>query len=237
MSHSQFDQTVPPREKKRKVALVGYSGHGLVACETLLAAGRELAGYFERQPRQDDPFRLEFLGLETDLSARDLLHSCDYFVALGCNKSRQRVQENLTTAYGPPINAIHPSASVATSATLGRGSLIGPQAAINAVAHIGDGAICNTACVVEHDCHLGRFAHLCPGAVMTGNTKVGELCLIGANSVLLPGVTVEARTVVGAGSVVLRDLGPNGCYAGNPCRPLRGTNMTAGFLKGSKNGE
>jgi maltose O-acetyltransferase len=50
---------------------------------------------------------------------------------------------------------------------------------------------------------------------------IGDHVWIGTRALILPGVSIGAGAVVGAGSVVTRDVPPNGVVAGNPARLLR----------------
>lgn len=52
------------------------------------------------------------------------------------------------------------------------------------------------------------------------STVIGHHVSIGSNSTILP-VTICDRVVIGAGSVVTRDIGEPGIYAGNPARKMR----------------
>lgn len=51
-------------------------------------------------------------------------------------------------------------------------------------------------------------------------TKVGNRVSIGSNATILP-VSIADNVVIGAGSVVTRDIGEPGVYAGNPARKIR----------------
>jgi maltose O-acetyltransferase len=50
---------------------------------------------------------------------------------------------------------------------------------------------------------------------------IGDHAWIGTRAIILPGVTIGDGAVVGAGSVVTKDVPPNGVVAGNPARLLR----------------
>lgn len=50
---------------------------------------------------------------------------------------------------------------------------------------------------------------------------IGDSVWIGTRALILPGVTIGDGAVIGAGSVVTKDVPPNGVVAGNPARLLR----------------
>jgi perosamine synthetase len=202
----------------KNVVLVGYSGHALVVYEILQSMGKRVVGYFDKQANPDDPFHLQYLGMESEDRAAEYLGRCDYVVSVGDNLLRERLQTQLTQRFGPPIQMVHPSAQVSCTARLGDGVMVGAQAVINARARIGDGAICNTACVIEHECQVGAFAHVAPGAVLTGNVSLGARAFVGARAVAIPGTTIGENALVGAGTVVISDVGREQRVVGSPAR-------------------
>jgi acetyltransferase-like isoleucine patch superfamily enzyme len=50
---------------------------------------------------------------------------------------------------------------------------------------------------------------------------IGDSVWIGTRAIILPGVSIGDGAVIGAGSVVTKDVPPNGVVAGNPARLLR----------------
>ena len=202
--------------------LVGYSGHGYVAAEILKSAGFLLAGYLEKEKKDENPFGLEYLGYEEDDETLSGLKGKNAFVSIGDNKIRENVCERLFGSDLALINAISPNARIPELAELnGHNIMVGAQAVVNPLATIEKGVILNTGCIVEHECTVQAFAHLAPGAVLGGNVQIGAYSLIGANSVIREGTRVGSESVVGAGSVVLNDIPAGETWAGNPARKLR----------------
>ena len=79
-------------------------------------------------------------------------------------------------------------------------------------------------CLGSHVC-LSQRAFLCAGShdctkesfdLITMPIAIEDSCWIGANTFIGPGVTLRTNTVCGAGSVVMKDAGPNVLLAGNP---------------------
>jgi acetyltransferase-like isoleucine patch superfamily enzyme len=56
------------------------------------------------------------------------------------------------------------------------------------------------------------------GTNTTAPVHIGDGAWLGARVTVLPGVTIGAGAVVGTGSVVTKDLPPNGKYVGSPAR-------------------
>ncbi|MCC7340576.1 MAG: NeuD/PglB/VioB family sugar acetyltransferase [Bryobacterales bacterium] len=145
-----------------------------------------------------------------------------YVCTIGDNRTRQGISAALN-AEGHIAQAVrHPSAIMATSASLGAGSILMARVVVNTESRVGAGCLLNTGCVVEHHCEIGDFVHLAPGVLLGGGVKVGEGAFVGLGAMVLPGLSVGSGAVVGAGAVVIRDVAPGATVAGNPARNLRG---------------
>lgn len=209
-------------DTSRPVAIIGYSGHALVVIETLQAMQRKVQVYFDREEKSNNPYLLQYLGSENRPDIKHLLATYDYFIGIGDNGIRKKVQDQLSQRLTAlPTRAIHPSAVISPSAQIGYGVMIAPSVTINAQAEIRDGAICNTGCIIEHECQIGSFAHIAPGAVLAGTVRVGDLAFVGANAVVRQGITIGKRAVIGAGAVVVKDVPVRSIVVGNPAKPIR----------------
>jgi sugar O-acyltransferase (sialic acid O-acetyltransferase NeuD family) len=203
---------------KKPVVVVGYSGHSYVIIDILLNAGRMVTAYCDSEKKERNPYHLNYLGKENEVI--ESLQSFDYFIGIGHNGIRSKVQKNLVQFLGMPINAIHPSAVISASVELGKGVMIAANATINPVVTIGQGVICNTSCSIDHECAIEDFVHIAPGAVLCGNVKVGAGTFVGANTVVKQGITIGKNVTIGAGSVIIRDVPDNLTVVGNPQRIL-----------------
>jgi UDP-perosamine 4-acetyltransferase len=118
----------------------------------------------------------------------------------------------------PPV--VHPSAVVASTATLGEGSVVLAAAVLGPGVRVGEDVIVNTGAVVEHDCALDSHAHVATGARLAGNVRVGEGAHVGIGASVLGGVEIGAGAVVGAGAAVIRPVEAGATVAGVPAGPL-----------------
>jgi sugar O-acyltransferase (sialic acid O-acetyltransferase NeuD family) len=203
---------------KKPVILIGYSGHGLVVADILLRSGQVIAGYCDMNEKSYNPFGIDYLGSEDDMFENN--PDCLFFVAIGDNRIRRRVQEKLQSKGFESANAIHPSAVIGADVHLGKGVLICPQVVINPAARIADGVILNTGSIVEHECQIADFCHIAPGAVLCGNVSVAQDTFVGARSVVIQGLTIGAGVTIAAGSVVISDIEAGARVAGVPAKQL-----------------
>ena len=203
---------------KKPVVVVGYSGHSYVIIDILLNAGRIVTAYCDSDEKDKNPFNLRYLGKENEVL--DRLKIFDYFIGVGHNGIRRKIQRQLTEHLGKPINAIHPSAVISASVEMEHGIMISANATINPLVKLGQGVICNTSCSIDHESEVDDFAHIAPGAVLCGNVKIGAGTFVGANAVIKQGIIIGRNVTIGAGTVVIRDVPDNTMVVGNPQRIL-----------------
>jgi UDP-perosamine 4-acetyltransferase len=144
--------------------------------------------------------------------------------ALGNPKLRLAVAREARERSIPFLNAIHPSAVVSPSATLGVGTTIASLAAVGTDARIGDHVIISTGAIVEHDCRLEDGMYLCPGALVGGRVSVGEGSFLGVGAVVLPRISIGAWAVVGASALVTEDVPSRVVVMGSPARIIAKVN-------------
>jgi sugar O-acyltransferase (sialic acid O-acetyltransferase NeuD family) len=204
----------------KTIALIGYSGHAYVAFEIFFSQGMIVSAYTEPLERVANPFRLRYLGNETEPSVREALKNYSYFVAMGDNELRKKISEMLIPELGLPENALHKTAIISRSMNAGHGNMFAARVVVNPLVKIGNGVILNTACVIEHECVIGDYAHIAPGAVLCGDVHVGSGSFIGAGSVIRQGVRIGDNVMIGAGSVVVKNIPSNSRVVGNPQRFL-----------------
>jgi UDP-N-acetylmuramoylalanine-D-glutamate ligase len=68
---------------KKPVAIIGYSGHSYVIIDILLSAGRLVTAYCDQEEKEFNPYHLQYLGKESDVTNK--LKRFDYFACVGHN--------------------------------------------------------------------------------------------------------------------------------------------------------
>lgn len=203
---------------KKPVAIVGYSGHAYVIIDIFLNAGRLVTAYCDSEEKSLNPYHLNYLGKESEVIHK--LRAYDFFACVGHNGIREKIHTQLSKVLGDPINAIHPSAVISASVTMGEGVMIAANATLNPLVQLGKGVICNTSSSIDHECVIGDFCHIAPGVVLCGNVQVGKSTFIGANSVVRQGIVIGNNVTIGAGTVVVKDIPDNTTVVGNPAKVL-----------------
>ena len=206
------------------VIIAGAGGHGRVVLDILRAAKKHnVVGFLDAN---QDLHGQEVGGLNVlgNLNLLPKLKSNGVggaIVAIGDNRVRLSYARKLKAAGLKLINAIHPSAIVSSTATLGENLVIAPGAIVCTEAKIGDSAILNTAAAVDHECEIGRAAHLAPGARLAGRVRVGEGAFIGIGASVLPCLKIGDHSIVGGGALVRRDVPPGATVVGVPARVIK----------------
>ena len=206
----------------KKLIVWGAGGHGKVVLDVVLAAERwrEVVFVDDGPVAEARLFMGHCVRPSSDLETLREAGFSEFIIAVGNNASRTKCYE-VAIAHGlNPATAIHPTAAVSRSASVGHGSVVMPLAAINAATLIGVDCIINTGAIVEHDCIIGDHSHVAPGATIGGGVTIGAWSFVGINASILPFAQVGDRAVIGAGAVVLEAVRPGETVAGIPATPI-----------------
>jgi len=192
-----------------------------VVLDALRSAGRVVAGYCDREKREEHAGDISYFGSEESATGREAMAGCEYLVTIGDNTLRRRISKGLSVkGFTEATASIHATATVGSGVAFGRGAQVQGGVFVNAMSKIGRGVILNTGCIVEHECVVGDFAHIAPGAVLAGGVKVGAGAFVGGNATVIQGITIGDNAVIGAGAVVLNDVPAGRTVVGNPGRLL-----------------
>jgi len=204
-----------------RFAIVGAGGHAKVVVDALLAAGREVLGFYDDNPalRGTEPIPgVRVLGDTNALPGGLEKGNGVVILAVGENRVRSGLSRRLSVPYGV---ACAPSAVLGRGVRIGKGSMILPTATVNIDTVIGGHVILNTSCSVDHDCTIGDFVHIAPGAHLGGGVVVGEGTFIGLGSGVIPGIRIGRWCVIGAGAVVTKDIPDNCTAVGVPAKVIK----------------
>lgn len=202
---------------KNKLIIIGASGHGKVVADIAIKMNKWQSITF----LDDDESIKASIGLEVIGKTADAFtykEEADFFVAIGSNTTREKIQEKLIEQGLNVVSLIHPSAVIGTDVEMGIGTAVMAGVVINSSTRIGNGCIINTSSSVDHDNVIEDYVHISPGVNMAGTVKVGKGTWLGIGSVVSNNVNVCSGCKVGAGAVVVKDITEPGTYVGVPVR-------------------
>jgi len=200
-----------------KLIIIGASGHGKVVADIAIKVNKWQNITF----LDDDESIKTSMGLEVTGNTVDAFtykEEADFFVAIGNNAIREKVQESLIEEGLNVVSLIHPSSVIGTDVEIGIGTVVMAGVVINSSTRIGKGCIINTSSSLDHDNLMEDYVHISPGVNMAGTVKVGNGSWIGIGSVISNNVNVCSGCKVGAGAVVVKNITEPGTYVGVPVR-------------------
>lgn len=209
----------------RRALILGAGGHGRVVLDILLQTGRcHVVGFLDNNTAIHDRHidgvpvygginQLDRLRRELDIDG--------VIVAIGDNGVRRGLARKIDAAGIDLLNAIHPSATLAFNATIGRNVVIAAGAVVCAHCQIGSSVILNTGCIIDYQTMIGEGSHICPGVRIAGRVKVEPGTFVGIGATVIPNVTLGCESIVGAGTVVTEDVPALGTVVGVPARPIK----------------
>ena len=203
------------------ILIYGAGGHGraLVELVRALPAWR-LVGLVDDAPGALPQLGLPLLGDAAVLSALRGEGVAAAVIAIGDPAARRAVAVRLLTlGFCLPVLA-HPSAVLASSATIAEGTVVLPRVVLGAAARVGRLCILNTGAIIEHDAVLEDACHIGPGAVLAGGVTVGQGALIGAGAACAPGMSIGPGATVGTGAAVVTAVDVGETVVGVPAKRI-----------------
>lgn len=199
--------------------VIGDGGHAKVVIDILFSQNKyKIVGCTSANPNIKNVMGVAVVGDDSilpELYKQGVHHA---FVAIGDNKKRKYLTDEVISYGYQIVNAISPKSHISSSIKLGKGIAIMPGGVINADTIIGDNVIVNTGATIDHDCLIEANVHVGPGCHLAGNVTVGNGSFLGVGCQVIPKVKIGEWSVVGAGSVVVNNIPPRVTAFGVPAR-------------------
>jgi sugar O-acyltransferase (sialic acid O-acetyltransferase NeuD family) len=203
----------------KNLIIIGASGHGKVIVDIAQKINKWENIFF----LDDDVSIKEIMGMKvvgTIPDAEKYRDNTQFIVAIGNNKIRKRVQEELAIKKCKIVSLIHPDAVIGSDVEIGTGTVVMAGVVINAGSQIGNGCIINTSSSLDHENIIGDYVHVSPGAHLAGAVRVSEGCWLGIGSLISNNITICENCIIGAGAVIVSDIVESGKYVGIPAQKM-----------------
>ena len=199
-----------------KLMILGAGGHGKVVAEIA-----ELMGRWDEIVFLDDNQKLsEVNGYKVIGTLNDYMAYKDRyqyaFVAIGNNKSRVELIDNMIRKGLVVPTLIHPFTAISANCKIQEGTVVMAGAVINTNTIIGKGCIVNTCSSIDHDCVFEDGVHISPGVHIGGTTNIGKATWVCVGASVANNVAIGKNAVVAAGAVVTKNIPDNVMVAGVP---------------------
>lgn len=200
----------------KKIIIVGAGGHARSCIEVIESEGiYKIAGLVGLKSEIGTEIcGYKVIGSDDDLPK--MLNDFEYaFNALGqianpVTKSK-KFEELRNIGFKTP-KVIASSAIVASSASIGEGTILMHGSIVNSGATIGQNCIINSFALIEHDCSVGSNTHISTGALINGGAVVGSNSFIGSGAILKQGIEVGDNCLVGMGVKLRKNLSESQVY-------------------------
>lgn len=204
---------------KNRLLIIGASGHGKVVADIAIKMENwKSIAFLDDDESIKSCMGLDIIGKTTD--ALKFIDKADFFVAIGNNATREKIQEKLIIAGSSLVKLIHPSAIIGFKVEIGIGTVVMAGVVINSSSSIGKGCIINTCCSLDHDNVIEDYVHISPGVHTAGMVKIGKATWLGIGSIVINNLSIISGCKVGAGAVVVKNITEKGTYVGVPAKKV-----------------
>jgi sugar O-acyltransferase (sialic acid O-acetyltransferase NeuD family) len=214
----------PTNAEPTAIILVGAGGLGREMLTYVLDAMRpsghvRVKGFLDDNPSAMGPDHCDYPILGSILDYP--IEPQDRFVmAIGDCVKRAELIRKMEARGARFITIIHPTAYVASNATVGNGCIVSPFSAIGSDTRVGDHVLLTWYSSLAHDSICHSFAVLSPYSTANGGAVLEEGVFLGTHAVIQPMVRVGQWAKIASGSIVYRDVAPNRLALGNPAKVL-----------------
>ena len=199
--------------KYKKLIIIGAGGYSKVIADIAKLNGFKSISYLDDSKSYNFD---NYLGKISNY--RNYIKNYAFFVAIGDNVTRKKIQQEICTHGAYIVNLIPPHSIVSSNVKFGSGIAVMGGAVINSGASIGNGVIINTCSSVDHDCIIDDYVHVSVGAHIAGTARIGEKCFICAGVTVINNIRICANCIIGAGAVVVKNIEEPGVYKGVPAK-------------------
>lgn len=204
---------------RKRLVIIGAGGHGRVCADIAQKTNQwdEIA-FLDDDQTIDSSMGIPVIGPMRSFT--QYISDSDLFVAVGYNKTRAAIQNQLEEAGANLPMLVHPKAIIGQDVIIGHGTAVMAGVVINPCSVIGKGCIINTGSTIDHDCIIEDYVHISPGVHLAGSVYVGCQTWLCIGSVVSNNLSITSKCTIGAGAVVVKNITEPGTYMGIPANKV-----------------
>lgn len=188
-----------------KTVIIGAGALGRIAANTFDFT-KDLVFY------DDDPDKIgtKVNGIPVSGPVEDIYEldreQVELLIGIGnINVRRELYDQFLSKGYSF-TDAVHPTASVAPSATIGPGCIVKDQATVEVGAEIGANTIVGNGATVCHDTTVGDHCRLAPAVTIAGHCTIGDRSYLAVDVSVDRNCTIGEDTIIASGCTIWKDV-------------------------------
>lgn len=208
---------------REKVVLLGSGGHAKVVIDILEEMDcYEIIGITTQgEDKKIDFCSYPVLGDDevlTDLIKNGVKHAAIGIGGFKDNQLRKKIYSKVKKLGFMVVSAIHPSAVISKTFSLGEGNVIFPGVVINTGVQIGNNIVIATGATIDHETIIEDHVLVSAGVSVGANCLIKEGALLALGSKVVSRIKVGKNVCVAAGAVVVNDIDDNLRVFGVPAR-------------------
>tara|TARA_B100000212_G_scaffold158687_1_gene119178 strand:- start:83 stop:715 length:633 start_codon:yes stop_codon:yes gene_type:complete len=162
-------------------------------------------------------FKISYLGKIKDLKIEK---NDKFYLGISEPKLKSKIVTLLEKKEINFCKFIHPSAIIANSAKIGKGTLIFPYSICSCNTSIGEFVTVNLHSAIGHDASIKSFSTISAFVDITGKVEIGEKVFIGSGARFIPSIKIGDFCKIGAGSTVYHSVPEGKTIYCNPAKTL-----------------
>lgn len=208
--------------------IVGAGGFGRETAEAVRAVNQvveswNLIGFLDDDPDLSEVQGLPVLGPTTVIGDHPSAQVVVTTGNPGNFRTRRTLVERLGITPDRYATIVHPTAALAPSTRIGRGSVLLANVVATASVTIGSHVAVMPGVVFTHDDEIGDFCTFGAGVRVAGRVTIEEGAYVGSGAHIREDRTIGAWSLTGMGAVVTADVPSGQVWVGAPARYLRET--------------
>jgi len=208
----------------KPIIILGAGSIGKSAMEAFLSNDVLVYGFLDDDSslQGKEMGEIEVMGKLEDQTYLSIIgDECEAFVAMEEIEIRRNlVQMLMDERKVMPVNAIHGSAILASSAQIGHGNYIGAGVVVGSYTELKSHLIINSGAIINHDVELGNYVQIGAGSVINSGVHIDNEVFVGSGVTIVSGIKVGSGARIGAGAVVIKNIEQGQTVFGNPAEPV-----------------